>query len=79
MQPWWNRILPFFLVGFSVVALVFGLVLLTYLFLFAAVVGLSLYIIKRVRRYFGGQTTPLKPKTTPKQGRTFDSDDWKRL
>jgi membrane protein implicated in regulation of membrane protease activity len=79
MRQGLNRILPFFFVGLGLVAFVFGLVLLTYLLLFGVLLGLTLYLIKLIRAYFGWEKTTTKPKTQPKQGRTFDSDDWKRL
>lgn len=79
MQRLLNHIIPFFLLGFAVVAFTFGIMLLAYLLFFGALVGLAIFIAKRIRDYFYPPKAKIVPRATNQQGRTFDSDDWKRL
>jgi len=76
MQKLLRRITPFIILGISLVALTFGLILLFYLFLFGATVGIILYIINWIKIKYSSRTkTPAKTRS----GRTIDSDDWRVL
>ncbi len=77
MQRFLSRLTPFILVGIILIALIFGLVLLAYLFLFGAIVGIILYIFAWIRATFFTQKPPIKSR--PTKGRIIDSDDWDRL
>jgi hypothetical protein len=77
MQRLLNRIAPFIMIGIALVAFAFGIFLLAYLFLFGAIIGMILFIITWVKETFFHSKKSIRPKT--KQGRTFDSDDWKVL
>lgn len=78
MKRFLNQLLPFFLAGIAIVAFAFGVMLLAYLFLFGAIVGFILFVAAWIRKKFFPPKTLVK-KTTSKQGRTIDSDDWKKL
>lgn len=79
MQRFINQLIPFLLIGVAIVAFVFGIMLLAYLFLFGAIVGLTLFIISWIRnKFFAPKNLPVK-KTAAKKGRIIDSDDWKEL
>ena len=76
-----ERIIPFVLAGIALVAFAFGLILLAYLFLIGAAVGLVLFIVTWIRqqillRKIKNQEQLLKKKKT---GRIIDSDDYKSL
>lgn len=73
-----NRIMPFILIGIAIVAFAFGILILAYLFLIGAIIGLSLFLISWVRDKLYPPKTVTKVQKKP-QGRTFDSDDWKEL
>lgn len=72
-----SRLLPFIFAGIAVMAFVFGIMILAYLFIFGAIVGLVLFIISFLREKFFSikKTTPSKQKS----GRIIDIDDWKKL
>jgi hypothetical protein len=73
-----SQLVPFLLLGIAIVAFAFGIMLLAYLFLFGAIVGLILFIATWIKQ----KLFPTKTLTRPhriKRGRTIDSDDWKNL
>jgi hypothetical protein len=72
MQSFYARLLPFIFLGIALVALVFGLILLAYLFIFGALVGLTLFAVAYIRQRFFGSKQIIIPK---KQGRTIDHDE----
>ena len=77
MQRFLSQLIPFILFGIAIVAFAFGMMLLVYLFLFGAMIGLVLFTITWIRnKFFPPKTLIKRPKKT---GRTFDSDDWKKL
>lgn len=77
MRHFINKLFPFFLAGIAIVALVFGIFLLSYLFLLGALVGLGLFIISWIRHKFFAPKSRIAIKK--KTGRIIDSDDWKEL
>jgi hypothetical protein len=72
MQNLYAKLLPFIFLGIAVVALIFGLFLLAYLFIFGTLVGLSLFAIAYVKQRFFASKQIIIPK---KQGRTIDHDE----
>jgi len=71
-----KQIVPFLFAGIALVAFAFGVVLLAYLFLFGAIVGLVLFLIALIRaKFFPTKNIMTEQK---KSGRIIDSDDWKR-
>ncbi|OGT36843.1 MAG: hypothetical protein A3F11_08660 [Gammaproteobacteria bacterium RIFCSPHIGHO2_12_FULL_37_14] len=77
MQRLIKQFIPFIFIGIAIVAFIFGIMLLAYLFFFGAIIGLILFIITWIREKFFPVKTPLKP--TKKPGRTIDSNDWKEM
>lgn len=76
MQRLINKLLPFFFAGIAIVAFAFGIVLLAYLFMLGALVGIVLFLIAWVRqKFFPKKTIVIKKKS----GRIIDSDDFKQL
>jgi nitrate/nitrite transporter NarK len=74
MRQLLNRLVPFIILGIAIVAFVFGIMLLAYLFFFGAMVGIVLYTSMLIRdKFFPGK----KPSTLIKRGRTIDSDDYR--
>ncbi len=73
-----NRISPFIVAGIAIITLIFGMVLLAYLFIIGAAIGIVLFVINWVRENFFRNK---KVKRSPKQpsGRIIDSDDWRKL
>lgn len=71
-----NQIIPFIFLGIALVALSFSLMILFYLFLFGAVVGVVLFAINWIREKF---FPPKNIDANKKSGRVIDSDDWKKL
>ena len=70
-----NRFIPFVLIGIAFVAFVFGIMLLSYLFLIGAIVGFILFMIHWIReKFFTSKKSPSRQK-----GRTIDSDEWRKL
>jgi hypothetical protein len=77
MQKIFRQLLPFIFIGIALVAFAFGILLLAYLFLFGALVGIILFIISWIREKF----FPTKNIITQhkKKGRIIDSNDWKKM
>lgn len=76
MQRFFQQLMPFVFMGIAIVLLIYGLMLLAYLFLFGAIVGLLLFAISWIRNQLFG---PKKKMPSVRTGRTFDSDDWKKM
>lgn len=73
-----NQLLPFLLLGIAIVVFAFGIMLLAYLFLFGAIIGLVLFIIAWIRNTFFPPRQP-PANIQKKTGRIIDSNDWKEL
>lgn len=70
-----GQILSIVIAAMIVVALIFGLMLFAYLFLFAVLLGCIIFIIRAIRdRFFAKHKVK-----NQKQGRIIDSDEWKKL
>jgi hypothetical protein len=72
MKNLYAKIMPFLMLGVGLVALFFSLMLLAYLFIFGAIVGLVLFAIAWIRaKYFSSRKiiVPTRP------GRTFDHEE----
>ncbi len=71
MQNFIARIIPFILIGIALVALIFGMILLAYLFIFGALVGLILFGVAWVRdRFFVSKKKNIAKRDH--SGRTID-------
>jgi hypothetical protein len=68
-QPILARLVPFLLLGVAIVAFLFGMLLMAYLFVFGALLGLALFMISWVRERFFPTKTIVK-----RSGRTIDQD-----
>ncbi len=78
MQKLLSQLAPFVLMGIAIVAFAFGIILLAYLFLFGALIGLILFVISWIKhKFFSTKTTVTKHQA--KEGRIIDSDDWRKL
>lgn len=73
MQSFLSRIIPFIFLGVMIVLLVAGMIILSYLLIVGALVGLILFIIAWVRDRFFNKKTNLPEKR--REGRTFDHKD----
>lgn len=77
MQRFFRQLLPFIFMGVAIVILIYGLMLLAYLFLFGVIIGLVLFAINWVRDQLFGPKK--QPPSVRRPGRTFDSDDWNKM
>lgn len=76
MSNIFTKLMPFLMACIALVAFAFGLILLTYLFVFGALIGVTLYAISWVRRRFFPSSHIVKSSDeTPKKGRIIDHDD----
>lgn len=72
MKPLVERLIPFFVLGIMIVIFVVGLVLLSYLLIFGALVGFILFMVSWVKATF----FPSKQLTkTRRQGIVIDQED----
>ena len=72
MQSLFARIIPFIFLGIMIVLLVAGVIILSYLLIAGAIIGLILFAVAWVRDRFFNH----KPNSTmPKKGRTLDHRD----
>lgn len=74
-----NRLTPFIAAGVFIVALVFGMVLLAYLFVFGAILGVAMYLINLIRDKFFSKKPEKQPAPKQPSGRIIDSNDWHKL
>ena len=77
MQQFQNKLAPFILLGIILISFFFGVVLLAYLFLFGAILGIILYTLTWLRNTFFVKKPPIKSQK--QRGRIIDTDDWNRL
>jgi len=76
MNKLMSKVLPFFFVGILLVLLVVGFVLLSYLLIAGAVVGLVLFLIAWIKdKLSPAQRHLTKTDTSKKTGRTIEHDD----
>lgn len=76
MQTLFSRIIPFIICGIIIVALIAGLVLLSYLLVLGAFVGLILFMLAWFKNKIFPPTTIVVTKP-PKDGKTFDHNEFK--
>lgn len=76
MNRFLNRLVPFFLAGIAIVAFIFGIMILAYLFLFGAIVGFILFFANWLKNKF----FPTKSHYPAKHhsNRIIDADEWKK-
>ncbi len=74
MSNFFAKLVPFILFGIAIVAFAFGLILLMYLLVFGAIVGLTLYVIAWIKDKFFPSKQMTAYKRKEKQGRTIDHD-----
>jgi hypothetical protein len=67
-----SRIMPFVVLGIMLVVLVAGFVLLSYLLVFGALVGLVLFAMAWLKEKI---LPPQKLPAAKREGRTFEHDD----
>lgn len=75
-MPLFSRILPFFIGGIIIVILIAGLVLLSYLLVLGAFVGLILFMIAWFKNKIFPSKTIVMTKPA-KEGQTFDHNEFK--
>jgi hypothetical protein len=76
MQKFLRQLVPFLLAGIAVVAFAFGILLLAYLLLFGAIVGVILFIIVWAKNKFFPPKSPAKRRPS---SRIIDADHWKKM
>jgi hypothetical protein len=75
MRNFLARFIPFVFLGIAIVAFAFGFLLLMYLFIFGALVGLVLFTFSWIKaKFFRSKQMVRTQKQPPKQGRTIDHD-----
>ena len=75
MNSFISRIGPFIFIGILIVLFVIGLMLLYYLLIFGAAVGLILFAIAWLREKLFKPKKPRYPIAKRKSGHTIDHDD----
>jgi cell shape-determining protein MreD len=69
-QSFLSRLVPFLMLGVAIVAFFFGMLIMAYIFVFGALVGMALFAIAWIRmRFFPAN------KGLVKRGRTYDHED----
>jgi hypothetical protein len=75
-MPILSRLLPFLLLGMFIVMLVVGLILLWYLLIFGAIVGLFLFALAWIReKFFTPKDLVPYKKNRKESNRTIDHED----
>ena len=74
-----KQLMPFVFIGIAIVAFIFGIMLLAYLFFFGALLGLIIFITSWIRDKLFSNKTPPQTIKRKSPGRVIDSDDWKKM
>jgi len=77
MRNVFSKFMPFFVLGLVLVILIAGLVLLSYLLIFGALLGGVLFIIGAIREKFFTSKQLVKPSPRARQGETINHEDIK--
>lgn len=72
--PFFARFIPFLSMGLAIVVFVIGIVIFSYVLIFAAIVGLVLFVIAYIRTQFFKQKTHRLYRKN-QSGRTIDYDE----
>lgn len=80
MPSLFARILPFFFLGFMLVLFILGIVVLSYLWVLAALVGLIILLIAKLKSRFSPRPPQVDIRFTmqpkpPNSGRIIEHDD----
>ena len=75
MQSFLSRIIPFIFLGIIIVILIAGMIVLSYLLIFGALVGLVLFVFAWIKDRFFNKRTDLPTATKSRRGRTIDHHD----
>lgn len=75
MQSFLSRIVPFIFLGIMIVLLVAGIIVLSYLLIFGALVGLILFTFAWIKDRFFNKKSNLPTTSKPRRGRTIDHRD----
>jgi hypothetical protein len=76
-KPIIARITPFLFLGVAIVAFILGLVVMAYIFIFGALVGLFIFTIAWIRDKFFPTKNIAVRNPRPRHGETIDHDDLK--
>ncbi|OGT45918.1 MAG: hypothetical protein A3E83_02425 [Gammaproteobacteria bacterium RIFCSPHIGHO2_12_FULL_41_20] len=78
-----KKLMPFLFIGIAMVAFTVGFIVLAYLFVFGAAVGVILFLLEWIRaKLTAKHTIPTHRHPhlhAQKKGRVIDTDDWKEL
>lgn len=76
MQSIFKKLIPFIFLGIMIVLFVVGLIVLSYLLIFGAIVGVILFIIAWIRdQLFNKRQKIQYPEVKKKSNRTIDHDN----
>jgi len=78
MKRFIHKIAPFFIFGIMIFIFVAGLIILSYILIFGALIGLILFAIQKLReKFFSQHSNPShKLKKVERKGRIIDHDDF---
>lgn len=74
MQPLFARIMPFIFLGIMIVVFVAGLVIVSYLLIFGAIVGLFLFCIAWIKDLISKRKNSYPEVKKPRSGKTIDHE-----
>ncbi len=70
-----DKIIPFIVLGVTIVVILGGMILFAYLLLFGAIVGVVLFIISKIRAKFFPSKKMATRQEPPRTGRTFENGE----
>jgi hypothetical protein len=70
-----NRLIPFIFLGIMIVIFVAGIILLSYLLIYGAIVGIIIYLIVWIKEQLFNKKKSPYPEQKKRSGRTIDHDD----
>jgi hypothetical protein len=74
MKNFSYKIAPFFVLGITIFIFIIGIIILSYILIFGALIGLVLFVIKWIRDKLSSKSVDERKKVS-KSGRVIDHDD----
>ena len=75
MKNFFQPVIPFIAFGITLFLLIAGIVILSYILIFGAFIGLVLFAIAWLREKISAKKTVKKPNPVEHKGRVIDHDD----
>jgi hypothetical protein len=74
MKNFLHKLMPFIVLGITIFIFIVGLIILSYILIFGALIGLFLFVAQWLREKLASQKSSKTPEKVEQKGRTIDHD-----